>query len=82
MTDETAERIIRDAAKKMADEMMDTLIGAGAFQKPRPTAIRVTPDGRFEVVELYDDGSVVEPPKRCPKCGPVLLCAEHMAQIS
>lgn len=81
MTDEEVDRIMRRLAKKMADDMMSALYGSGAFKSPRPTALRLTPSGRIEVVELADDGSVIEPAKRCPKCGPVLLCAEHMAMV-
>lgn len=69
-------------AKKMADEMMTALCGANAFKSPRPTALRLKASGGFEVVEMYEDGSIIEPPKPCPKCGPVLLCAEHMAMVT
>lgn len=78
MTDDERERILQHMAKKMADDMMSALVGAGAFNKPQPTALRLTASGGFEVVELRDDGSIIEPPKRCPKCGPILLCSEHM----
>ena len=80
--DEECERIMRQLASKMADEMMLALCGSGAFESPRPTALRLTPSGAIEVVELRDDGSIIEPPKRCPKCGPVLLCTEHMAMVT
>ncbi len=82
MTEEESERILQELSKKMTDDMMDALLGSGAFKKPHPTALRLTPSGGFEVVELRDDGSIIEPPKPCPKCGPILLCAEHMALIS
>jgi len=82
MTNEEYERITRPLVKKMADDMMAALLGANAFQQPRPTALRLTRSGAFEVVEIADDGSIIEPPKPCPKCGPVLLCAEHMALIT
>lgn len=76
-TDEESERILQRLAQEMADEQMAILCGLGAFNKSRPTALRLTPSGSFEVVELHDDGSIIEPPQRCPKCGPVLLCAQH-----
>jgi ribosomal protein S27AE len=82
MTDEECERILQQVAKKMTDDMMSALYGSGAFKSPRPTAVRLTPSGAIEVVELQDDGSIIEPPKPCPKCGPVLLCAEHMAHVT
>lgn len=78
MTNEEAERILQEAASRMADDMMEALCGSGAFQKPRPTALRLTPGGAFEVVELSDDGSIIEPPKPCPRCGPILLCSDHL----
>mgnify|MGYP001598406465 CR=1 FL=1 len=81
MTDEESERILRQLAQKMADDMMAALCGSGVFKSPPPTALRLTPSGAIEVVELRDDGSIIEPPKRCPKCGPFLLCAEHMAMV-
>jgi hypothetical protein len=77
MTDQEAERILQQLAKKMADDTMEMLCSSGAFESPRPTALRLTPGGAFEVVELYDDGTVIDPPKPCPKCG-TLLCSEHM----
>lgn len=82
MTEEECERIMQRMAQKMAGEAMAVLCGGGAFTKPHPTALRLTPSGRFEVVELRDDGSIIELPKRCPKCGPILLCAEHMAMVT
>lgn len=82
MGEEESERILQRMAQKMADDAMAVLCGSGAFHKPQPTALRLTPSGGFEVVEIRDDGSVIEPPKRCPKCGPVLLCSEHMALVT
>lgn len=82
MTEEEIESLLRQTAKKMADDIVSTLCGNGALHSPRPTALRLTPSGKFETVELLDDGSIIEPPKRCGKCGPVLLCAEHMAMIA
>lgn len=73
MTEEEGERILQRMAQKMADEAMSVLCGNGAFNKPRPTALRLTPSGGFEVVELRDDGSIIEPSKPCRKCG-ILLC--------
>lgn len=82
MTEEDRERILQQMARKMADDVMSVLCGGGAFNKPQPTALRMTPSGGFEVVELRDDGNIIEPPRRCPKCGPLLLCAEHMALVT
>ena len=82
MTEKECERILQQISRKMADEAMAVLLGSNAFKKPQPTALRLTPSGGFEVVELRDDGSIIEPPKRCPKCGPILLCAEHMAMVT
>src|SRR4051812_2263160 len=79
---EAAEEILREVSKKMADDAMAVLCGANAFKSPRPTALRLNASGGFEVVEIHDDGSIIEPPKPCPRCGPILLCAEHMALIS
>lgn len=48
----------------------------GPPRKQRQTALRVR--GRaFETVELDDSGRVIEPPRPCPRCGPVLACSEH-----
>lgn len=82
MADDENERILQQLSKKMADDMMAALLGANAFKKPRPTALRVTPSGSFEVVEIGDDGNIIEPPKPCPKCGPILLCPEHMNLVT
>lgn len=79
MTDEERERILQRMAAKMTDDMMAALLGAGAFRKSQPTALRLTDSGGFEVVELRDDGSVIEP---CRKCGPVLLCSDCMSRIT
>lgn len=65
MTEEQTERLLQQMAQKMADDMMAVLCGSGAFSKPQPTALRLTPSGGFETVDLREDGSVIEPPKRC-----------------
>lgn len=82
MTDDESERILQQLSQKMAEDAMTVLCGSGAFKKPQPTALRLTASGSFEVVELRDDGSIVEPAKRCPMCGPMLLCSKHMAMVS
>lgn len=81
-SDEECERVLQKVAERMEDEMMAALCGANAFKAPRPTALRVTPGGSFEVVEMRDDGSIIEPPKPCPRCGPILLCSEHMKFVT
>lgn len=63
MIDEECERVLQRAAAKMADDMMSVLCGCEAFKKPNPTALRLTPSGGFEGVELRGDGSIIEPPK-------------------
>lgn len=70
MTEEECERFLQRVAQKMTEDAMELLSGGGAFQKPQPTALRLTPSGRFEVVELRDDGSIIEPPQRCPQVRP------------
>jgi hypothetical protein len=82
MAQESAEDILQRIAKRMADDMWNVLCGSSAFKSPRPTALRLTASGGFEVVEIDDNGKVIEPPKPCPKCGPVLLCSEHMTYVS
>lgn len=68
-----------DARKWLADKMDAALMKAAfgpTVKKRRPTALRLR--GRsFETVEIDDAGNVIEPPRPCPKCGPVLLCSEH-----
>ncbi|MFZ4534315.1 MAG: hypothetical protein ACOYOJ_21225, partial [Alsobacter sp.] len=68
MTDEECEKLLQQLSAKMTEDAMALLCGGGA---PQPmTALRLTASGGFEVVELRDDGSIIEPPKRCPRCGP------------
>lgn len=78
MSDDEAERIVQQLSRKLADDMMAVLCGSGALQRPRPTALRLTPSCTFEVVEIDDAGKIIEPAQRCPKCGPILLCSAHM----
>ena len=33
--------------------------------------------GRYETVEVDDAGNIIEPPRRCPRCGPILACSDH-----
>lgn len=77
MTDEECERLLQHAAEKLADRAMTLLSGSGAFEKPQPTALRLTASRRLEIVELREDGGVVELPRRCPRCGPFFSCAKH-----
>ena len=53
----------------------------GAVRPWRQTALAVR-GGRSVALELDAAGKVIEPPPRCPKCGPVLLCSEHMGRIT
>jgi hypothetical protein len=50
-----------------------------AFCPPRqrPTALAYR-GGAFVTLQTDAAGNVIEPPPRCPKCGPFLLCSEHM----
>jgi ribosomal protein S27AE len=48
---------------------------------PRQTALAVR-DGRLVTLELDAYGKVIEPPPRCPKCGPVLFCSDHAGRIT
>ena len=70
-TDAECERILQQMAAKMTDDAMAVLCGSDAFKKPQPTALRLTPSGGFEVVELRDDGSIIEP-VRCTCHGLIL----------
>jgi hypothetical protein len=58
--------IEQQLAKRLDAMLMEALMG-GPRPKQRQTALRVR--GRsFEVVEIGDDGNVIEPPKPC--CSP------------
>jgi hypothetical protein len=76
MTDDEAANIMN----QMIDKLMAEAIGLPSTPN-RPTILRYV-NGRFESRELDDAGNIIEPPARCPRCGPVLLCAEHMAMIT
>lgn len=66
---------LRKAAAKMEVSMMELMFGVP--KKQPQTALRMR--GRtFESVDLDADGKVIELPKRCPDCGPILLCLKHM----
>jgi hypothetical protein len=71
-----------EEATKIMNELVDKLMAEAVGFPPEPnklTAITYR-HGRFESVEIDNDGKIVEPPPRCFKCG-VVLCAEHMAMI-
>lgn len=70
------EKFTADAAVKL-DAQMHAVMTAQTLASPRPTCLRVRADGSLEVVELYDDGKIIEPPKPCPNCGPVHPCSKH-----
>lgn len=67
-----------DMMQRLAKQMEQQLFAAiaGPPQNRRQTALRARGNG-FETVELDEAGNVIEPPPRCWKCGPVLLCSEH-----
>lgn len=69
-----------DFAQKIAAQIEADLFAAIAGPPVRQpqTALRVLGRG-FEVVQLDDAGNVIEP---CRKCGPVLMCSEHMAMLT
>lgn len=71
-----------DEAAKILDGLVDKMIAEIAGPPPKPnqlTALRYV-HGRFESIEIDDNGQIVEPPPRCFRCG-VILCAEHAAMI-
>ena len=72
MTEDEAAKIMNDLVDKMMAEAI-----MGPPTPNRPTVLRYV-GGRFESREIDDNGEIIEPPPRCPKCGPVLLCADHM----
>lgn len=49
---------------------------AFGFRRLRPTALAYR-GGRFVVLEIDAADNAIEPPPRCPNCGPVLLCSKH-----
>lgn len=65
MSDETLQEII---ARKMEAMFMEAMTGGPPHKQPQ-TALRVRGNG-FEVVEIDDDGKIIEP-LRC-NCGPVI----------
>lgn len=66
---------IAKAAAKMEASMMEMAFGIP--RKQPQTALRMR-GGRLESVELDDSGKIIESPKPCPDCGPILLCLKHM----
>lgn len=66
-------------AKRIEQTFMDAVTGP-KVGRPQ-TALRARGNG-FEVVEIDEAGRIIEPPKPCLRCGPVLLCAEHMAMVT
>lgn len=68
--------IVRKLAEKIEADMFAVICGPKRWQPQ--TALRVS-GGRIETVQLDDAGRIIEP---CRKCGPVLLCAEHMALVT
>lgn len=76
MTEDEATKIMNEFIEKAMAEAI------GLPTTPnKPTILRFV-NGRFESRELDEAGEIIEPPARCPRCGPVLLCAEHMAMVS
>jgi hypothetical protein len=73
------EEITKHLVKQIERDLWTALLGGPLKQKR--TALRHR-NGSFEVVELNDDGFVIEPAPRCPFCGPVMLCSKHMALVS
>lgn len=76
--------MIEDDVAKLMSDLVDKLMAQAIGVPPTPNKMTVLRyvGGRFESREIDDNGEIIEPPRPCPKCGPVLLCAEHMAVIS
>lgn len=62
-------------AAELERSFFETLLGGP--QKPQPTTALRHRNGHFETVEIDAAGNIIEPPKPCPRCGPVLACPEH-----
>lgn len=52
------------------------LYAAFGVRKQRPTALAYR-NGAFVTLEIDDAGNVIEPPPKCPHCGPILWCPKH-----
>lgn len=76
MTEDEAAKIM----SKLINKMMAEAIGF-PMAPNKPTCLRYV-NGRFESREIDDAGNIIEPEPRCPRCGPILLCAKHAAMIS
>ncbi|MCK1669399.1 hypothetical protein [Bradyrhizobium sp. 153] len=71
----TEAKIATELAARLEAALIATMTG-GPAPAQRPTALRLR--GRsFETVELDDAGNAIEPPPRCPRCGPIFLCSTH-----
>jgi hypothetical protein len=66
----------RKLAERIEADLFAVICGLKRWQPQ--TALQVS-GGRIETVQLDDSGRVIEP---CCKCGPVLLCSEHMALVA
>ena len=69
-----------DEARKIMESLLNKKV-AEAIGLPsvpnRPTILRYA-NGRFESCEIDDAGNTIEPLARCPFCGPVIVCSEHL----
>jgi ribosomal protein S27AE len=71
--------MIIELRERMERQIMEVMFGTLPAQRPTALALR---SGRIVTLELDAAGKVIEPPAKCPKCGPVLLCSEHMGRIT
>lgn len=65
-----------EARERLERQILETF----GFPKLRPTALAYR-GGRFVTLDIDAAGNVIEPPPRCQKCGPFLLCSDHSGII-
>ena len=62
-------------ARDIEEQIFATICGPSI--KQHQTALRYR-FGRFESVHIDPNtNQVIEPPARCPRCGPVIACSRH-----
>ena len=59
------------------EQIQRRILEAFGASRPAPRTALAFRGGKFVTLQIDGTGNVIEPPPRCPHCGPIMLCWKH-----
>lgn len=72
---------MNDVVERLSEQIDAEIMRLLCPPQPKRNTALAMRGGAFVTIEFDDAGNEIVPPARCPKCGPILMCAKHMAMV-